>query len=47
MVKLEVFSGDPPCPGCTALVALARDVASKYEGQLEVTIQVQVTFDIR
>jgi hypothetical protein len=38
MVKLEVFSGDPPCPGCTALVALAKDVVSKYEGQLEVTI---------
>ena len=23
MVTLEVFSGDPPCPGCVALVALA------------------------
>jgi hypothetical protein len=38
MVRLEVFSGDPPCPGCTALVSLASDVASQYEGELEVII---------
>jgi hypothetical protein len=40
MVKLEVFSGDPPCPGCTALIALARPLAAKYEGELEVTVYV-------
>jgi len=38
MVKLEVFSGDPPCPGCVALVDLARRVAAKYEGELELDV---------
>jgi len=38
MVRLEVFSGDPPCPGCAALVALATRVASRYEGDLELTV---------
>jgi hypothetical protein len=38
MVKLEVFSGDPPCPGCVALVELAEKVAPKYEGELELVI---------
>ncbi|HQE91992.1 MAG TPA: thioredoxin family protein [Anaerolineae bacterium] len=38
MVKLEVFSGDPPCPGCVALVELAQKVASKYTGELELVI---------
>lgn len=40
MVTLEVFSGDPPCPGCVALVELARRVASRYEGELELTVYV-------
>ena len=38
MVRLEVFSGDPPCPGCVAIVDLAKKVAEKYEGELELTI---------
>jgi hypothetical protein len=38
MVQLEIFSGDPPCPGCVAIVELARRVAAKYEGELELTI---------
>ena len=38
MVKLEVFSGDPPCPGCVAIIELAQRVASKYEGELELVI---------
>lgn len=38
MVKLEVFSGDPPCPGCVAIIELAQRVAGKYEGELELTI---------
>ena len=38
MVKLEVFSGDQPCPGCVALVELAEKVAPKYEGELELVI---------
>lgn len=36
-VKMEVFSGDPPCPGCAALLALADEYAEKYRGKLEVT----------
>ena len=35
-VKMEVFSGDPPCPGCVAILALADEFAEKYKGKLEV-----------
>jgi len=35
-VKMEVFSGDPPCPGCVAILALADEFATKYKGKLEV-----------
>lgn len=38
MVTLEVFSGDPPCPGCVALVELAQTVAAKYAGELELVV---------
>jgi len=38
MVKLEIFSGDPPCPGCVAIIELAKRVAAKYEGELELAI---------
>jgi hypothetical protein len=38
MVTLEVFSGDPPCPGCVALVELAKRIAPQYEGALELKI---------
>jgi hypothetical protein len=38
MVKLEIFSGDPPCPGCVAIIELAQRVAVKYEGELELAI---------
>ncbi|MFO7942798.1 MAG: thioredoxin family protein [Anaerolineales bacterium] len=38
MVTLEVFSGNPPCPGCVAIIELAQKVASKYEDELELTI---------
>jgi hypothetical protein len=31
MVRLEVFSGDPPCPGCVALVGLAERIKAQYE----------------
>jgi hypothetical protein len=37
MVKMEVFSGDPPCPGCVAILALADEYAQKYLGRVEVT----------
>jgi predicted DsbA family dithiol-disulfide isomerase len=29
-VLLEVFSGDPPCPGCVAILAMADRFAEKY-----------------
>ena len=35
-VKMEVFSGDPPCPGCLAILALADEFTEKYKGKLEV-----------
>jgi len=35
-VTMEVFSGDPPCPGCLAILALADEFAKKYKGKLEV-----------
>lgn len=38
MVKLEIFSGDPPCPGCVAIMDLAKRVAAMYPDELELTI---------
>jgi len=38
MVKLEVFSGVPPCPGCVAIIDLAKRVAARYEDELALTI---------
>lgn len=38
MVRLEVFSGDPPCPGCVAIVELAERVAARYPDELELFI---------
>jgi hypothetical protein len=38
VVKLEVFSGDPPCPGCVAIIDLAKHIAARYEDELELTI---------
>ena len=35
-VKMEVFSGDPPCPGCVCILELADEFAEKYKGKLEV-----------
>jgi len=35
-LRMEVFSGDPPCPGCAAILALADEYARKYKGKLEV-----------
>jgi hypothetical protein len=40
VVQLEVFSGDPPCPGCVALVDLAKRVAAQYEGELELNVYI-------
>ena len=38
MVNLEVFTGDPPCPGCVAIIELAERVAAKYPDELELSI---------
>jgi hypothetical protein len=38
MVQLEVLIGDPPCPGCVAIVDLAERVAARYPDELELTI---------
>jgi hypothetical protein len=38
MVKLEVFSGDPPCPGCVAIIELAEKVAARYPDELALSI---------
>lgn len=35
---MEVFSGDPPCPGCVAIIDLAQRVAARYPGELELTV---------
>ncbi|NLS76929.1 MAG: hypothetical protein GXY76_06680 [Chloroflexi bacterium] len=39
MVRLEVFSGDPPCPGCVAIIELAKRVKAKYgDDELQLVI---------
>ena len=35
-VRMEVFSGDPPCVACKDVLALADEYAAKHKGKLEV-----------
>lgn len=35
-VKMEVFSGEPPCASCQDVLTLADDYAARYPGKLEV-----------
>jgi hypothetical protein len=35
-VRMEVFSGDPPCIACKDVLALADEYAGKYKNKLEV-----------
>ncbi len=35
-VRMEVFSGDPPCAGCKEVLALADEYAAKYADSVEV-----------
>jgi len=35
-IKMEVFSGDPPCAGCIDIIRLADVYAEKYKGRMEV-----------
>jgi hypothetical protein len=36
MIRMEVFSGDPPCPGCIAILSLADEYGEKYKGRVKV-----------
>jgi predicted DsbA family dithiol-disulfide isomerase len=39
MVTLEIFSGKPPCPGCVAIIELAKRVKEAYaDDELELAI---------
>jgi len=39
MVELEVFSGDPPCSGCVAIIGLALQVKARYgDDELRLTV---------
>jgi len=39
MVELEILSGDPPCPGCVAIIDLAEGVKARYEdSELHLTV---------
>lgn len=35
-VRMEVFSGDPPCAACKNVLALADEYAAKHKDKLEV-----------
>lgn len=35
-VRMEIFSGEPPCAACQDVLALADDYAARYPGELEV-----------
>lgn len=35
MIRMEVFSGEPPCPSCVAILSLADDCAQIYRGKIE------------
>ncbi len=37
-VLMEVFSGDPPCPGCVAILAMGDRYAEKYAAE-ELTVK--------
>lgn len=34
-VKMEVFSGNPPCPGCLEIVKLCEGVAQEYGPEID------------
>ncbi|MCE5254947.1 MAG: thioredoxin family protein [Actinomycetia bacterium] len=41
---MEVFSGDPPCPGCVAVLAMADRYAERYPAE-ELTVKKYVGRD--
>lgn len=34
-VKMEVFTGNPPCPGCVEVLKLGKAVAEEYGREIE------------
>ena len=36
MVVMEVFSGDPPCPGCMDALSLADEYKEKHKDKIEI-----------
>jgi hypothetical protein len=34
-VKLETFTAEPPCPGCSKLLGLAEEIEKEYGEKLE------------
>ncbi|KXB07447.1 hypothetical protein AKJ51_01340 [candidate division MSBL1 archaeon SCGC-AAA382A20] len=36
IVKLEVFTAKPPCPGCSELLKLADEIEEEYGEEVEV-----------
>ncbi len=34
-VKVEVFSGSPPCPGCLEIMKLSQVIADEYGEEIE------------
>jgi len=39
VVELEVFSGDPPCPGCVAIIELTEKIKALYsDDELHLTV---------
>lgn len=37
-VRMEVFSGDPPCPGCIEIIRLCESVAGEYGPEVDFTV---------
>ena len=35
-IRLETFTAEPPCAGCTHLLELAEEIERKYKGRVEV-----------
>lgn len=35
-VKVEIFSGDPPCPGCETLLEISKWIEEEFKGKVEV-----------
>lgn len=36
VLKVEIFTAEPPCPGCEKLLAMADELEATQEGKVEV-----------